>query len=152
MTYPSIYESSTTTLLISRLNKLNANTKALWGKMNSPQMLHHLNLIYDTAFHKYDPKTPAFVKFMLKTFVKSTVVGDKPYKKNSPTAKYLVMTSDFGFEKEKEALISNLKDAEKKGPAYFEHKDSNGFGKLTAKEWSHMLYKHIDHHFSQFGV
>ena len=32
MTYPSIYENSTTTLLISRLNKLNANTKALWGK------------------------------------------------------------------------------------------------------------------------
>ncbi len=52
MTYPSIYENSTTTLLISRLNKLNANTEALWGKMNVAQMLHHVNLIYDTAFHK----------------------------------------------------------------------------------------------------
>jgi hypothetical protein len=44
------------------------------------------------------------------------------------------------------------KDAEEKGPTYFEGKDSNVFGKLTSKEWSHMLYKHIDHHFSQFGV
>jgi len=152
MEYPSIFEKSTTTLLISRLNKLNTNTPAQWGKMNVGQMLHHVNLIYDTAFHKFDPKTPAFVKFMLKMFVKDTVVGNKPYKKNSRTAKYLVMTLDFDFEKEKEALISNFKDAEEKGPTFFESKDSNGFGKLTAKEWSHMLYKHIDHHFSQFGV
>ena len=152
MTYPSIYESSTTNLLVSRLNKLTANSAPQWGKMNAAQMLHHVSLIYDTAFHKYDPKTPAIVKFMLKLFVKDTVVGNKPYKKNSPTAKYLVMTSEFDFEKEKEALISNLKDAEEKGPTYFEGKDSNGFGKLTAKEWSHMLYKHIDHHFSQLGV
>lgn len=152
MEYPSIFEKSTTTLLISRLNKLNTNTPAQWGKMNVGQMLHHVNLIYDTAFHKFDPKTPAFVKFMLKMFVKDTVVGNKPYKKNSPTAKYLVMTLDFDFEKEKEALISNFKDAEEKGPTFFESKDSNGFGKLTAKEWSHMLYKHIDHHFTQFGV
>lgn len=152
MAYPNIFDNNTTALLISRLNKLNANSIALWGKMNIGQMLHHINLTYDITFHKHDPKTPAFIKFMLKTFVKSTVVGDKPYKKNSPTAKYLVMTSDFDFEKEKEALISNLKDAEEKGPTYFEGKDSNGFGKLTSKEWSHMLYKHIDHHFSQFGV
>jgi hypothetical protein len=152
MTYPSIYENSTTTFLISRLNKLNSNSAPQWGKMNASQMLHHLNLTYDTAFHKYDPKTPAFVKFMLKTFVKSTVVGDKPYKKNTPTAKYLVMTDQFDFEKEKEALISNLKDTQEKGPTYFEGKDSNGFGKLTSKEWSQMLYKHIDHHFTQFGI
>jgi hypothetical protein len=152
MTYPGIFENSTTTLLISRINKLNANTTPQWGKMNIGQMLHHVNLIYDTAFHRFDPKTPALVKFFVKLMAKDTVVGDKHYKKNSPTAKYLVMTSDFGFEKEKEALISNLKDAEEKGPTYFEGKDSNGFGKLTAKEWSHMLYKHIDHHFSQFGV
>jgi hypothetical protein len=152
MEYPSIFEKSTTTLLISRLDKLNTNTPAQWGKMNVGQMLHHVNLIYDTAFHKFDPKTPAFVKFMLKMFVKDTVVGNKPYKKNSPTAKYLVMTLDFDFEKEKEALISNFKDAEEKGPTFFESKDSNGFGKLSAKEWSHMLYKHIDHHFTQFGV
>jgi hypothetical protein len=70
MSYPSIYENSTTSLLISRLNKLNTNTPAQWGKMNVAQMLHHVNLIYDTAFHKFDPKTPAFVKFMLKLVCK----------------------------------------------------------------------------------
>jgi len=25
-------------------------------------------------------------------------------------------------------------------------------GKLTAVEWSNMLYKHLDHHLRQFGV
>jgi len=128
MNYPSIYENSTTQQIIARLNKLNEKLTPQWGKMNVGQMLHHVNLIYDTAFHKYDPKTPAFVKFMLKTFVKSTVVGDKPYKKNSATAKYLVMTSEFDFEKEKDSFINNIKDAQEKSSSYFEGKDNNGFG------------------------
>lgn len=152
MNFPNIYENNTTQQLILRLNKLQANTVPQWGKMNAGQMLHHVNLIYDVAFHKFDPKTPAIVKFFVKLMAKDTVVGNKPYNKNTPTAKYLVTTEEFDFEKEKDALINNLKDAEKKGPTYFEGKDSNGFGKLTAKEWSHMLYKHIDHHFTQFGL
>lgn len=44
MAYPNIFDNNTTTLLISRLNKLNANSIALWGKMNIGQMLHHINL------------------------------------------------------------------------------------------------------------
>ena len=115
-------------------------------------MLHHVNLIHNISFHRFNPKTPALIKFFVKLMANETVLVNKPYNKNTPTAKYLVMTANFDFEKEKEALINNLKDAEEKEPTYFEGKDSNGFGKLTSKEWSHMLYKHIEHHFKQFGV
>jgi hypothetical protein len=148
----SIYENSTTQQIINRLAKLQADAPPLWGKMNVAQMLHHVNLTYDVAYGKYQPKTSAIVKFMLKIFAKKIVVGTEPYKRNSPTAKYLVMDATFDFAKEKDNLISNVKEAEAKGPSYFEGKDSNGFGNLTAQEWSNMLYKHIDHHLCQFGV
>lgn len=152
MAFLNIYENTTTQQLIERLTILQADAHPLWGKMNAAQMLHHINLTYDVAYGKYQPTTSAFVKLMLKIFAKKTVIGNQPYKKNSPTAKYLVMTSTFDFAKEKDDLISNIKEAEAKGQSYFEGKDSNGFGNLTAQEWSNMLYKHIDHHLCQFAV
>jgi hypothetical protein len=38
------------------------------------------------------------------------------------------------------------------GADAFEGKESNSFGKLTASEWNIMMYKHLDHHLTQFGV
>lgn len=26
------------------------------------------------------------------------------------------------------------------------------FGKMTGEDWGHLMYKHLDHHFRQFGV
>jgi len=38
------------------------------------------------------------------------------------------------------------------GALYFEGRESLSFGKLTSKEWNNLFYKHIDHHFTQFGI
>ena len=34
----------------------------------------------------------------------------------------------------------------------FERKESVSFGSMTKNKWNNMLYKHLDHHLSQFGV
>jgi hypothetical protein len=49
-------------------------------------------------------------------------------------------------------LQNYIKETEAKGVEYFEGKESEGFGKLTAKEWSNLFYNHLNHHFNQFGV
>lgn len=146
------FDSSTTDSVLARLEKISANTQPLWGKMNVAQMLAHLNVAYDFSNGKLETKNSWLAKIMLKTFVKKIVVGDKPYTKNSRTAPDFLITDSKEFEIEKVKLIANIKETEEKGKDHFEGKESASFGPLTAKEWSNMFYKHLDHHFTQFGV
>jgi hypothetical protein len=146
------FESSTTESVLKRLEKVSFDTVPQWGKMNAAQMLAHLNVAYDYSSGKLVAKNSWLAKIMLKAFVKKIVVSEKPYAKNSRTAPDFLITTSKEFEVEKSKLIAYIKDTEQKGSAYFEGKESASFGPLTAKEWSNMFYKHIDHHFTQFGV
>ncbi len=92
------------------------------------------------------------MKLMLKMFVKPVVVGNKPYQKNSQTTPYFVIADDRDFEAEKSKLIAYMKQMQKDGAAKFEGKESPSFGVMTAQEWSNQYYKHLDHHFTQFGI
>jgi hypothetical protein len=127
-------------------------SKPQWGKMNVAQMLAHLNVTYDLAYDRVQSPANFFVKLMLKLFVKPLVTNDKPYKKNSHTAPVFIITNECDFEKEKSIFIDNVKKTEADGVAFFEGKVSSSFGPMTDKEWSTQFYKHIDHHFTQFGV
>ena len=152
MKLQNIFTAESTQESIDRLNNLKVGTVPEWGKMNAPQMLAHLNVAYDITYDKIDVKYNFFMKMILKMMVKSTVVGNKPYKKNGQTAPVFVIDDERDFEKEKALLISNIKKTEELGTAHFEGKESPSFGKLTSKEWSNQFYKHMDHHFRQFGI
>jgi|688.fasta_scaffold42627_4 hypothetical protein len=151
MALPNIYEKSVCDTLVQRIEKLNASTQALWGKMNVAQMLAHCNITYDLAKGKVSSKNGAFTKFMLKLFVKNLVVNEKPYPHNSRTAPIFIVDSEQNFEKEKQALIQHIYEVQKQGASHFEGKLSDSFGSLTATEWNNLFYKHVDHHLSQFG-
>lgn len=148
----NIFDAQITNETIERINQLTPNTQALWGKMTVDQMLAHCNVTYEMVYEDKHPRPNALVKFMLKLFVKPTVVGEKPYKKNMRTAPAFLMTEKKDFEVEKNRLIEYLKRTQELGEAHFDQKESHSFGKLTLKEWNIMFYKHLDHHLSQFGV
>ena len=146
------FDPKTTEKTFERLEKLNYMSKPQWGKMSVAQMLAHLNVTYDLAYDKIQSPANFFTKFILKVFVKPIVTNDKPYKKSSQTAPVFIITNERDFEKEKSIFIDYVKQTESKGTAFFEGKVSSSFGPMTAKEWSTQFYKHIDHHFTQFGV
>ena len=152
MTLLNTFDPKTTEAVFARLEKLNYMSKPQWGKMNVAQMLAHLNVTYDLAYDRVQSPANFFVKLMLKLLVKPLVTNDKPYKKNSHTAPVFIITNERDFEKEKSTFIDNVKKTEANGVAFFEGKISSSFGPMTAKEWSTQFYKHIDHHFTQFGV
>lgn len=138
--------------VIERINKLTPATKGLWGKMSVAQMLAHCNVSYEMVYDNIHPKPGALMQVMLKLFAKSTVVGNKPYKKNLQTAPQFVIKDEKDFEKEKNRLISYLNKTQELGESYFDGKASHSFGKLSVAEWNNMFYKHLDHHLGQFGV
>ncbi len=152
MALPNVFESQTNDLIFARLEKLQAQTQPAWGKMNAPQMLAHLNVTYDMAYGRVVPKTPFLVKLMLKLFVKSKVTNEQPYPKNSRTAPVFIIADERDFDKEKAIFKKNILETQQHGASFFEGKESVSFGVLNAQEWNNMFYKHIDHHFTQFGI
>lgn len=152
MEIPNVFNKDIIDKLTQRVSKLTSDTQPLWGKMNAAQMLAHCNVTYEMVYEDKHPKPSAFMKLIMKAFVKPIVTNDKPYKKNSQTAPAFKITSPKEFEKEKKRLINYINKTQQLGAENFDKKESYSFGKLSTKEWNNMFYKHLDHHLTQFGV
>lgn len=148
----NIFDPSNSAELLQRIEQLNPNSKALWGKMDVAQMLAHCNVAYELVYDPQHPKPTGLKKWLLKTFVKDAVVGEKPYKRNSRTAPEFIISGEKKFEVEKSRLVEFLQKTQQLGVAHFDQKESHSFGKLSHTEWSNLFYKHLDHHLQQFGA
>lgn len=152
MALPSVFDKSTAAALVKRIEQLTPQTKPLWGTMTADRMLAHCNVTYEMTYTDKHPRPGFLMRLMLKWFVKNTVVSEKPYKKNERTAPAFIIGEDKNFEVEKKRLIEYIWKTQELGSAYFEGKESLSFGKMTATEWNNQFYKHLDHHFRQFGL
>ncbi|RIW18174.1 DUF1569 domain-containing protein [Algoriphagus lacus] len=148
----NIFDPQVTAELIQRINQLKPESPALWGKMSVDQMLAHCCVAYEMAFTNKHPKPNAFMRLLLKAFVKKGVVSEVPYKRNLRTAPAFIISERKNFEEEKARLIKYLEHTLSLGRDHFEGKESISFGPMTAEEWNNQFYKHLDHHLSQFGV
>jgi hypothetical protein len=108
MALPNIFDKDVSEKITQRINRLKPDTQAQWGKMNVAQMLAHCNVAYEMVYEDKHPKPNFLMKILLKSFVKQTVTGEKPYKRNSQTAPAFVMKDPKDFEKEKDRLVSYI--------------------------------------------
>ena len=148
----NVFDPAVTAELIHRIEKLSPESPALWGKMSVDQMLAHCCVAYEMAFTDKHPSANPLMRFLLKAFVKPGVVNEVPYKKNLPTAPAFRIKNKKNFAEEKGRLIAFLEQTLAAGEAGFEGKASPSFGQMSAKEWNNLLYKHLDHHLTQFGA
>ena len=153
MALPNIFDKQITDQLMQRINNLTPETKPQWGKMSVSQMLAHCCVTYQYVYESEKFKRPnLLMQWVLKTFVKKAVVNEVGYKHNTQTGPDFIIRDEKNFEEEKNRLIGFLIRAQKDGEKYFDGKASFSFGKLNITEWNNMFYKHLDHHFRQFGV
>ncbi|OCA77321.1 hypothetical protein BBI01_02345 [Chryseobacterium artocarpi] len=149
----NVFDAKDAQNYIDRINKLVEDTHGLWGKMTVDQMLAHCCVTYEMIYEPEKHKKPgAIAKFILKTFVKPKVVGEKSYPRDSPTAPQFLVTGRKNFDEEKVRLIGFIQKTQQLGADAFDGKESFSFGKLNAQEWNNMFAKHLNHHLSQFGV
>ena len=152
MALPNIFTNPVSDKIIERINKLRPDTQPVWGKMSAAQMLAHCNVAYEMIFENIHPKPNFIMKFILKTLVKNKVVGETPFPHNSRTAPQFIIKESKDFESEKQRLVNYINKTQQLGESHFDNKESASFGALNKTEWNNMLYKHLDHHLSQFGV
>lgn len=149
----NVFDATDAQNYISRINNLIEETHGLWGRMTVDQMLAHCCVTYEMVYEPEKHKKPgAIAKFILKTFVKPKIVGEKAYPKDSPTAPQFLIKERRDFELEKKRLIGFIQKTQQLGAEAFDGKESFSFGKLTSQEWNNMFAKHLNHHLSQFGV
>ena len=152
MPLKNIFSKDVGNHIVDRINKLTSASSAKWGKMSVAQMLAHCNVTYEMIYDDIHPKPNAFLKFILKMVIKSKVTGETTYPHNSKTAPQFIIKETKDFDLEKQRLISFFNKTQQLGENYFDGRESHSFGKLTKTEWSNMLYKHLEHHLTQFGV
>ena len=145
----TIFDKTNRDELIKRINALNENSKAQWGKMNICQMLKHCIIWEEMALGRKKYKQSflgrLFGKMALKDFIKDEI----PFKKKVPTVpafKIKELTGDVKLEKKK---WINLIDEY----AHFSNVDfvHPFFGKMNKEQIGYLAYKHIDHHLRQFN-
>lgn len=152
MALPNVFQEVVTAEIIARIESLTPETPAKWGKMSVAQMLAHCNVTYEMLYEEKHPKPNAFVKFMLKTFVKNKVVNEKEYGHNGQTAPAFIIKETKDFDTEKARLLAYITKTQALGGSHFEGKESHSFGVLNQTEWNNMFFKHLNHHLNQFGV
>ena len=148
----NIFTNEITNEVINRIEELSSTTQPSWGKMSVSQMLAHCSVTYEMVYTDKHSKPNAFVKLMLKLFIKKVVVSEKPYSKNGKTAPQFLITEDKNFEAEKKRLIDFIEKTQELGEKHFNNLESHSFGRLSSTEWNNSFYKHLDHHLTQFRV
>ncbi len=85
-------------------------------------------------------------------FIRSSVLGEKPFSRSSPTDPSFVVKDDHDFVAERQGLLDLIDRFVARGSDAAGNATHSFFGRLSGKEWGELMYKHIDHHLQQFGV
>lgn len=147
----SLFSSAESNELINRIQKLNPETKSVWGKMTVAQMLVHAQKPFKVAAGEIILKR-GLISFLIGGIARKTLTGPKPFQKNLPTDKNFIVTDHPSFDTEKNNLIAHVKRFTIKGEAAITDKPHPFFGKMSVKQWDALMYKHLDHHLRQFGA
>ena len=145
----ALFDNETNQEILKRVECLNENTTANWGKMTVGQMAHHcqypLHIVLGKNNYGLKPN------WLVNLLFKKSMYSDKLWRKNLPTIPRFRAKENKDLSIEKTSLMALI-------DAIHQHKDKTTwqphptFGQLTAEQWGKMQYKHLDHHLRQFDV
>jgi hypothetical protein len=136
--------------LLQRIHALDPGSARQWGKMNPAQMLCHCSRALETGTGDRPMKQKLIGKILM-PFFRSSILGKKPFSKNSPTDPTFVVSDEREFAAERARLLGLIDRFVAIGAAKAGAQTHAFFGKMTGDEWGELMYKHIDHHLRQFG-
>jgi hypothetical protein len=148
----SLFEGARAGEMKQRITKLRPDSERLWGKMNPAQALEHCSRGMEMALGDRTPPR-VLVGRIMGWMVKPMALGnDEPMRRNSPTAKELVVQDERDLVTERARLCGLIDRFAAAGPKGCTRHPHAFFGRLTPDEWAILMYKHLDHHLRQFGV
>src|ERR1700735_4472113 len=106
MIMKNLFEATVANQVKTRLGKLEPQSKRRWGKMTAAQMLAHCSVSMQWAVGELVPEKGSLPARLMGRLVKPMVFrNDDPMRKNSPTAKSLIVTDERGLGNERDRLV-----------------------------------------------
>jgi uncharacterized protein DUF1569 len=149
----NLFEPATAQEVKQRMAQLGPENERLWGKMNAAQAQAHCSIALEWALGNAVPARANLLGRIMGRIVKPLVFrNNDPLRRNSPTAKELIVEDDRDLKKEQDRLSGLVDRFASAGPEGCTKHPHTFFGPLTPQEWATLMYKHLDHHLRQFGV
>lgn len=145
----TLYDQDARDALIPRIERVTAELRPRWGKMNAEQMLAHLVEAMRMALGEV-PTKPKKMLTRIPPF-RQLFVYWLPWPKGAPTARELFPADRRSVEDSKRELARVMNAIADRSSAT-EWPDHPAFGKLSARAWGVLGWRHIDHHLRQFGL
>ncbi|MCX6583262.1 MAG: DUF1569 domain-containing protein [Candidatus Aminicenantes bacterium] len=134
----------------ARVEKLDSESVARWGKFSVQRMVCHLLDNLEYALGITEGKTeaaagpPMFIRHLIRLYI--------PFPKGKiRTSPGMLKRQPGEWEKDKRGVIELLDQ-------FLENRDKEPwpihpfFGRLSGPAWSRLIWRHFNHHLSQFGV
>ena len=149
----NLFDATVANQVKTRLRKLEPHSERRWGNMTAAQMLAHCSASMQWAVGELVPEKGALPARLMGRLVKPMVFrNEDPLRKNSPTAKSLIVADERDLDQERDRLSRLIDKFAVGGAAACTTNPHSFFGKMTPEEWAILMYKHLDHHLRQFGV
>lgn len=155
----SLLEETARRSLAERIARLRPEVRPRWGRFNAPEMLAHvvqsLRVMVGEVEMPREP-TPWLVR---RNPIRYLLIHVLPFPRGLPTSAVLLArpagspTGLSGAEWPAEiAVFEQLLDRIGTMAPDGEWPEHGAFGRLSGGEWGVLQYRHLDHHFRQFGV
>ena len=149
---PSIFDPAVEAAVRQRAARLTPDAPARWGRMHAAQMLCHLVDAFRVPLGETSGgiKSTSFRFFPLRWLF----VHVLPWPKGKvPTMPVFQQTQPAQWEEDRRAWEAALTRFVARGrQPKSQWSPHPAFGPLPNWEWGRIVYRHIDHHFTQFGV
>jgi hypothetical protein len=145
----SIWETGARRELQTRFGALKPDARPAWGRMNAPKMVTHVADSLRMALGELacSPKASP----LRYTPIKQLVIYVLPWPKGVPTAPELLARAPASWATDVADLNGLIERLGSRGPAgpFGVHP---AFGRLTGRTWGALMYRHMNHHLTQFGA
>lgn len=147
-----LFDPATAEQFRTRIQSVTDTSQRQWGKMSAAQMMEHCARGLEMATGDLKPPRVLIGRLLGRVVKPMALKEGAPMRRNSPTAPALMVAPDADLEGSRRRLLGALDRfaaGGEQGCTDFPH---SFFGRLKPKEWSALMYKHLDHHLRQFGA
>lgn len=145
----TLWDPTTREAVVHRVGRLTPDAVARWGRLTCAQMVVHVTdafRLYVGELEIAPRRTP-----LQYAPLKQAIVYLVPLPRNVPTAPELLVRMPGDWDRE----LVRLQEAVSSFAAQHERRDWPRhplFGRLSARAYGVLAFKHTDHHLRQFGV
>jgi hypothetical protein len=149
---PNIVAEADRAAILRRISQLNQDSKRQWGQLSLNQMIIHLADQVRMALGEINMGDKS--SFLTKYVFKPLVLRSKGFKKNFKSGARMAAVLDSITEEQLQELRKLLVQTIERFIATPERNLHPHFifGALSKKQWGRLIYMHLDHHLTQFGV